>query len=181
MSAWRAGVGAVGSSRVGVVGAIGAAGAFASAGIPIVVAVGDGGTTGVPPVVGFLSGGMPIVVAAGDGVPTGGVLAFFGRAPGPIGGIEGTTNFGAMPLAGSSPTRVDRSPIATHSASALTASTRPAGAGGLGRGSAGIPAGRGATLGGPGFTARRARSSSVSSVLLGSSGSMNLSVIPTRP
>jgi len=73
------------------------------------------------------------------------------------------------------------SPIATHSASALTASIRPCGAGGIGRGAAGISAGRGEMLGGAGFIASRAFSSSASIVLLVASGSRKRSVMPTRP
>jgi hypothetical protein len=63
----------------------------------------------------------------------------------------------------------------------LTASIRPCTGGGIGRGSAGISAGRGATLGGAGRIASRAFSSSPSMVLLAASGSRNRSVMPTRP
>ena len=171
------------------------AGAFSSAGIPITVAlpmagrvggaaigtalagVGWRGITGVCPV-GVLIGGMPIVVGDDEGAP--GTLGDFGRIPPATGGIDGTVNLGPA-FGPSSLVSVDRSPITTHSASALTASIRPVGAGGVGRGSAGISAGRGATLGGAGFICSRAFSSSPSSVLLGSSGSVNLRVMPTRP
>ena len=110
------------------------------------------------------------------------MLGAFGRAA-PTGGIDGTTNFGAPDFGtcGTVVSSASMSPIATHSASALFASMRPVGVGTLGRGSAGTCAGRGGTLGGCGFIASRACSSSTSTVLLLMSGSMKRSVMPTRP
>jgi hypothetical protein len=75
----------------------------------------------------------------------------------------------------------ETSPATTHSASALTASIRPLGGGGVGRGSRGTSAGLAATLSGAGRNANRAFSSSPSTAALGSSGVRNLMVIPTRP
>ena len=133
---------------------------------------------------GFRAG---ILMSGAFGVSAGGVVAGFARALPPL-GIEGIENFpgpvdgaDSEALSSEPPTRALVSPRITHWASALAASMRPPGVGGVGRGSAGRTAGRGGTLDGAGFTARRAFSSSAITVLLGSSGSTNFSVMPMRP
>jgi hypothetical protein len=101
------------------------------------------------------------------------------------GAVEaGAVEAGAIEAAAAEPGSAPNgavSPIATHSASALIASIRPWTGGGTGRGSAGISAGRGATLGGGGRIASRAFSRSPSIVLLSASGAWKRSVMPTRP
>jgi hypothetical protein len=135
--------------------------------------------------------GSPSVTVLADLI-SGEVLGVFGLGSGelvglldlggpPTCGIDGMTNFwlcfGGPPLSGTGA----RSPIITHSARAFIASIRPPRAGGTGRGSAGMLAGRGATLGGAGFIASRAFSSSPSTILLVGSGSTNRIVMPMRP
>src|SRR5690349_13254873 len=83
-----------------------------------------------------------------------GALAVLGRTL----GTDAAMNVGAASGGGAIEAASSVGPIATHSASALTASIRPWGGGGTGRGSSGTCAGRGGMLGGGGRIASRARS-----------------------
>ena len=189
--------GARGAATMGPLGGVGAGGVGAGG-----VGAGGVGTGGG----GTLAGRLRSVPAGPSTAwsARGGVLGsigaigpvgVLGRMPPSVGGVVpdrgrvGTAGitYRALPGLGGtlvgmpSPARSPASPIATHSASALVASIRPAGAGGVGRGAAGTVAGRGRTVVAPGRRDRRAFSSSPRSTLLGSSGASNRRVIPTRP
>jgi hypothetical protein len=191
------------AATTGAAGAGPAAGSLSIAGKPIDVSfdecaddIGFDGGTFVGTGTGFDAGSGGTVELFGRAI-SGGVLGVRGRGSGGVlgvrarspaaPGIRGTMNF--LPLAVSETGRgapdVSRSaagsPRTTHSASAFAASIRPPTAGTTGRGSDGTSAGRGGTLGGAGFIASRAFSSSPITILLGSSGAMNFTVMPGRP
>src|SRR5262249_52711035 len=91
---------------------------------------------------------------------------------------------GAMPAftgAASGITAANGRLLRLHLRATTGVGTGPGTAGAASRAAAGTSAGRGGMLGGGGFIASRARSSSPIVVRLGSSGSTKRSVIPTRP
>ncbi len=179
-------VGAAADGDIALVGAaadgdIALVGAAPDGDIPLVGAVAEGDPIVlVVPIGGFATGAgaaANVGAAALVGLAGGDTLGVLPRGAAGIDGTAGIAMRGAFAVG----TRIDGSPITTHSASEFAASMRPLGAGGTGRGSAGIVAGRGATVGGAGLIASRAFSSSPINVLLGSSGSTNFTVMPGRP
>ena len=164
---------------------------------PMLVAVSDGDGDGLVNVAGSggTAGGSVVGLERSEGACwNGGGLVAAGIAGGFATGADfgvaigtGTGDDGCLPIGGGIVPRSESrdsdetSPITMHSASALTASMRPAGAGGRGRGSAGSVAGRGGTLGGAGLSDVRAFSSSDRMTRLSSSGARNFTVMPTRP